>query len=689
MSGTQTINDKGDRAIQFPSNHWESGYTSSTDNDAIMQRSYAIQRFSNHSDDPYVASGIIPTPRLLGNDQAPCIMNRYSLQQIGFHQNVVRQLSERTASFVDSGYEGSHMSRSASSPSTRTGKAGEAHNLKYHRNKSNTRKKTEWPRKDNFLAHLDRIHHIRYRPTDNLDQYVIRVQHNPQDLTENVASISDQAQHLALQGIGTGVDADLNATHLGTDLANELAPADQANDVYQEQRLSMFMYRNSRVLANASLLGPSAQGEFVSQGMLNSQEYNLDSMGINLPIAYDDGYLQQPLAQSFVQSAHHIKSDASNLSNPWCGTNQSDGDVSECDENEEYGCNSSQDSSSNGNVSAMASQSRQELTTTSLHITSNVAHTSGLSGMVELSSQLTESEDIMRLLRKIPRETLQAALDSRGPESDEGHVAGISGATRLQQHLCPTCQKAFKRQSQLNEEGCELECNRRETFKMHLKNDHCLSIERVDHIIDQCRQGRHWNTEFWCGFCVKHIEAGRSNSIENAWIQRVDHIDAHFCGKGTLVKRGIEEWTYEQQRVADSQGFLNETRCSTSVEMSPAASIISASQKRLASQMESESPDRKRTRSKWIEMWQCCGCNMFMTGRTSSTCEPSTQDNDADADDNDVHDLYTNDKHGVRANDDCWLDNRHDGINLKFTEGSGGENRVRILFAQFSKSQFT
>ncbi|KAG5930739.1 hypothetical protein E4U53_002146 [Claviceps sorghi] len=681
MSDTQIYNNDENGTMHFTPLHWESGFASSTVQEDAMQRPYAIQRFSNHPDDPYVASGIIPTPRPLDSDnqQAACTPNPHNLQQMGLSQSDVWQLSEHAANYVDSGYGDSHLSYSASSPSVQTGKNEEKLSLKCmhceyeaknnselskphkcgfrnctkgfatqndldrhkrtvhrkefldkrntilyeclhckdQRGKSNIRKKTEWPRKDNFLAHLDRIHHIRYRPSDNLDQYVVRVQCNPGDLVENMAGISDQAQRLALQGIGTGADAELNATHLRTDFANELAPADQTSDVYQEQRISMFMHRNSRVLADASVLGPFAQQELVVPNMLTGHEYDLGAVGASLPIAHDDECLQQPQAQPSVQSG------------PWPATNRSDDDVPKCGEKDEYVSGYPQDSISTGNVTVLASQHRPEVTTTRLHTTSNEEPTFIPDETVQPPPQSIKSEVILRLLRHVPRETLQAALDSRSSEGDERLVAEIDPASKSALHLCPTCRKAFRRQCDLNfgskndwkrheskqhynieswvcgDEGCDQEFNRRETFKIHLRNSHSLSLENIDHRVEQYRQGKHWDANFWCGFCVKYIEVDRHDGTGNAWSQRVDHIDAHFCGRGTRVKKGIEEWTYEEDTTVDSPGFGDETRYAASVATSQTGSTRSASQKRLANPMSSESAGRKRNKGGWVEMWHC------------------------------------------------------------------------------------
>lgn len=322
---------------------------------------------------------------------------------------------------------------------------------KDQRGKSNTRKKIEWPRKDNFLAHLDRIHHIRHRPSDNLDQYIIRIQHHPQDLTDNTVGTRGQAQHLALQGIGTGAHADLNGPHSRTAFANELAADDQANDVFQEQRFSMFIHRNSRVLANAIVLEPSTQQEFISPDMLDSHENNFDVMGASSYNADNDG-LQQPGADPsgdmpLVPNDHHTDSDASH-DNYGLVTNQSHDDGSDSDENDEYASDKAQGTSPTSNTATVASQNRPELTTASLYANTSQDATFTLSGMMQRSSRLTASEDILGLLRQIPRETLQAALDSRAPESDEGDVAETYPASKSS-IFCPTCQKVFKRQCEL------------------------------------------------------------------------------------------------------------------------------------------------------------------------------------------------------------------------------------------------
>ncbi|QPH05143.1 hypothetical protein C2857_002727 [Epichloe festucae Fl1] len=728
---TQNSNNGGNGGMQFDPNNWGSGYTAMTEN-SIMQRPYAIQKFSNHPDDPYVATGIIPTQTSLGNEQAPYTSNPQNQQQDGYPKTNIQQSAAQATDYVDSGYGGSHLSYSVSSPSVRTGKTEDVLNLKcmkcdyeaknnselrkhinrhkkphkcdirnctkgfatqndldrhkrtVHRKefydkgttvlyecihckdqlgKSNTRKKIEWPRKDNFLAHLDRVHHIRLRPSDNLDHYMSRGQQNPKVLMDTISGATGQAQHLALQGVGTGAHTDISGPHSRIAFADELAPGDQANNVFQEQRFSMFIHRNSHVLANASVLAPSTQQEFISPVMLNSHEHNL---GANLHIANGDG-LQQPHTDPPRSVPHATGGHRFNDDVPHGGhvhvESRSHGHISDIDETNEYVSENPPVSGSTGNTTMAASQPQLEPTTPPLYTNSSLVSALSPSGILQSSSSpLTASEDILRLLRQIPRETLQAALDNRTPDSEEGGATETETALK-RSHLCPTCQKSFKRQCELTKhkkrhskpyfctwrdcsksfgskndwkrheskqhynieswvcdvEDCKKEWNRRETFKMHLKNAHFICPEDIDSRVDQCRQGKHCNAYFWCGFCVQRIDVDLNDGNGNAWTKRFDHVDAHFCGRGAYSQQSIEEWKHETQTPVAAPDSSHGSP-HPGITMSQTVSSASASQKRPADPMFSEVPRRKRKRNKWAEMWQCCECAMFMNLRTSSAC---------------------------------------------------------------------
>ncbi|TWU79125.1 hypothetical protein ED733_008787 [Metarhizium rileyi] len=85
--------------------------------------------------------------------------------------------------------------------------------------KQNRRKKQEWPRKDNFIAHLSRIHDID-SPVESLDQYIVQplAEISPDSVQR---SSNEAAQRPDLTGVGTFPD--LIAPQTGGSYAEQLA----------------------------------------------------------------------------------------------------------------------------------------------------------------------------------------------------------------------------------------------------------------------------------------------------------------------------------------------------------------------------------------------------------------------------------------------------------------------------------
>lgn len=96
-------------------------------------------------------------------------------------------------------------------------------------------------------------------------------------------------------------------------------------------------------------------------------------------------------------------------------------------------------------------------------------------------------------------------------------------------------------------EPCGKVCYRRESFRSHLTKDHpTLDPQKLEEKIDSCRKGRHCETYFWCGFCLKTVNI---EVVNNSWAKRFDHIDDHFSGRGG-PKKYISEWVHEKDRHA-------------------------------------------------------------------------------------------------------------------------------------------
>jgi hypothetical protein len=167
---------------------------------------------------------------------------------------------------------------------------------------------------------------------------------------------------------------------------------------------------------------------------------------------------------------------------------------------------------------------------------------------------------------------------------------------------------------------CGKICHRRETFKNHLDKDHGIADPKtVEKRCTDCRNGRNFESRFWCGFCKKTIEFGKNGGL--AWSERFDHIDAHFTGKDG-PKMDIKDWkSIELEPLETFQAILPlEPRARAEVSESTATSGTnnspdqdSASHKR---RMDPGAPSsqskrvksggsRKRDHRKENVMWTC------------------------------------------------------------------------------------
>lgn len=80
----------------------------------------------------------------------------------------------------------------------------------------------------------------------------------------------------------------------------------------------------------------------------------------------------------------------------------------------------------------------------------------------------------------------------------------------------------------------------RQTYQQHLKVGHRITDDRYVQrkSCSACVPGA-FPPHFWSGFCVEIVKH-RKKGLD-AWIERFDHIDDHFVGRG-LAKRRIAEW---------------------------------------------------------------------------------------------------------------------------------------------------
>lgn len=108
--------------------------------------------------------------------------------------------------------------------------------------------------------------------------------------------------------------------------------------------------------------------------------------------------------------------------------------------------------------------------------------------------------------------------------------------------------------------ACGKICHRKETFKNHLEKDHDITDPKIsEKRCTDCRNGRNFESRYWCGFCQRTIEFQKNGGL--AWSERFDHIDAHFTGRGGSRKCDIGEWkSIESVSLETFQMILPDTR---------------------------------------------------------------------------------------------------------------------------------
>ncbi|KAK5661381.1 hypothetical protein OQA88_11280 [Cercophora sp. LCS_1] len=192
---------------------------------------------------------------------------------------------------------------------------------------------------------------------------------------------------------------------------------------------------------------------------------------------------------------------------------------------------------------------------------------------------------------------------------------------------------------------CNKICHRRETFRHHLDKDHdirdALAVEKR---CTDCRNGRNFESRFWCGFCQKTIEFEKNGGL--AWSERFDHIDAHFIGKGG-PKRDIADWkSIESEPLETFQDILPETRHIRPTAEYPSDYGSGAENEEELRRRDHQPPRKRRAvddatilASKRMRqekgfrpidyssaLWVCCGCQTWWSHAGTTRCMECNHD---------------------------------------------------------------
>jgi hypothetical protein len=158
---------------------------------------------------------------------------------------------------------------------------------------------------------------------------------------------------------------------------------------------------------------------------------------------------------------------------------------------------------------------------------------------------------------------------------------------------------------------CNKICHRRETFKNHLEKDHGITDQKaIEERCTDCRNGRNFESRFWCGFCKKTIEFGKNGGL--ACSARFDHIDSHFTGKEGFTKVDIKDWKSIELEPAETFEEILPQDTRPAAESSSSTAEGSSRKRRLDGGLSSSQSKRVKhsgSRSSQSIIWFCCGCS--------------------------------------------------------------------------------
>ncbi|KAK1828291.1 hypothetical protein QBC39DRAFT_333424 [Podospora conica] len=174
---------------------------------------------------------------------------------------------------------------------------------------------------------------------------------------------------------------------------------------------------------------------------------------------------------------------------------------------------------------------------------------------------------------------------------------------------------------------CAKICHRRKTFSKHLTQAHGIKDEEaLDKRCADSRNGRNFESRFWCGFCQQAIEFKQHDGL--ALSERFDHIDAHFTGRGGNLKMDIGEWkSLESEPLSTFQDILAEAK--EPEEPPPPANPLLGKRRREDGDADDDehvpAPVARKRRyvklnSRDSVLWLCCDCGNYWSPAVTTQC---------------------------------------------------------------------
>lgn len=319
--------------------------------------------------------------------------------------------------------------------------------------KQTRRKKQEWPRKDNFLAHLSRIHGVNASHADSLEDFIVRNQPQPQPQPGTPPDLRgsnrEAAQRNDLEGVGTLPD--LNNPETGGIYASHLAhlPGHRANAII-EQRMMKFFENNSGHLGSSNMFESSASTQFISPHMLRHEvnEGRVDpsfdivqTQPFQFNLANSDNVVQTALQNDHIPDGFRYSGNATDSSGIHETNIENDGTESWISPHPEL--SDSPDPATSEYLEQRVPSLQSDLGTDK----SAIVDILNKKASIALDPSTNFADQVKGMLPK-DREALFAVLRAFGANGDEGSIADADTASRGQT-ACETCGKEFRRPCEL------------------------------------------------------------------------------------------------------------------------------------------------------------------------------------------------------------------------------------------------
>lgn len=445
-----------------------------------------------------------------------------------------------------------------------------------------TQKSKEWPRADNFRAHIKRVHKAIQLNDDQLEQCRHQSRNSPRASSVFLGLATNQDNQHTASTCGNHVEHAYSwPTLYDTDILNAKEEADISERAVQRS----FEERDCMVDSVQCYDAESVSAQHES--LVTSTEIH----GAKSPSICDAGSTND---REIASLADLTQGGPSQRMEESCHTNQAH-------KQEQNSITEDHHNSHEILLKGVTPYGTSEV----VHMVDSCLEIEDEDGInlgdspPDLGIDVSDPAVVDRLLETLHK---QGILEKHGykkeaaslPSDDEGHAENLvtNPAGSKGSWGCPSCHKTFARRCELRKHekrhikpfGCTFAhcsksfgskndwkrhensqhqiremwkcderhpsaptrlcgkpCRSAEDFRQHLSLAHGLvTTTQVDLKVERSHVGRNYDERFWCGFCNKIIET--KSKEQGAWMERFDHIGEHYASSKGRPRRLAKDW---------------------------------------------------------------------------------------------------------------------------------------------------